>query len=90
MAIAAQQPKKPVEEVKKPVEEVKKPVEEKPTQMAQVSTETQALSNELSEGESISTDDLEAQAAQLVQQASAVMGPSTPESPPDDSKAQIA
>ena len=58
--------------------------------MAQVSSETQALSDELQQGDSISTEDLEAQAAQLVQQASAVMGPSTAQAPPDDSKAQIA
>jgi hypothetical protein len=41
--------------------------EEIPTQMAQVSSETEALSNELQQGDSITTDELEKQAAQLVQ-----------------------
>jgi hypothetical protein len=56
-AIADAQPKK--------VEEKK--VEEKPTQMAQVSSEQETLASELGQGDNITTDELEKQAAQLVQ-----------------------
>lgn len=56
---------------------------------------TQALSNELMQGENISTDDLEAQANSLVQQANAVMGGGQApaqgsDAPPNDSKVEIA
>lgn len=65
--------------------------------MAQVASqqtidETQALANDLMEGgESISTNELEQQANQLVQQANAVMGTgASPEAPPQESKQEIA